>query len=321
MGNAIAPHVLEQAAEWLVRLHDLDAGADVRAACARWCAEDAAHARAWARAERLMGNLGDLPPELARAVLDPSVKARQPATTRRAAVLGVATLLAAAPLAWSMWRLAEDRQWSADYATAPGGQRTVTLADGSRVTLNTASAIDVRFGAAERLIVLRQGEILVDSGKDAARRPLRVATSHGRMEALGTRFTVRQHADRTAVAVLAGAVHVEPAAGLPLVLPAGQQTRFTALQAAAAAPLDPAGAAWTNGMLLADAMRLDAFALELARYRRGMVRVEPAVAALTVSGAFPIRDTDRSLAMLARTYRIAVHRRWNGWWVTLDAAG
>ena len=313
MRGTIAPHVLEQAAEWLVQLHDPGCSDDVRAgvrdACAHWCAQHPEHARAWERAERLTGKLGALPPQLSRSVLE--------STSRRGAVLRVVALLAAVPVPWGVWQLAQSRQWTADVATAPGEQRAVTLADGSRVTLNTGSAIDVRFGAATRLIVLRRGEMLIDSGEDAAGRPLCAGTEHGQMAALGTRFTVRRHDDCTDVAVLEGAVSVEPLRGSPLVVHAGQQTRFTAEAVAAAVPHDPAVSAWIHGMLLADAMRLDTLAAELARYRPGIVRVEPSIAALTVSGAFPVRDMERTLAMLAQTHRLDIHRRWNGWWITL----
>lgn len=311
---AIAPHVLEQAAEWLVRLHDADATDDDRAACARWRASDPEHARAWERAERLMdklrGKLDGLPPELARAALDH-------AAPRRAAIGRIVAALAVAPVAWGAWRLVEQNQWTADERTAPGQQRTVTLADNTVVTLNTDSALDVRYAASERLLVLRQGEMLVASGKDAAGRPLRVRTAQGRMEALGTKFTVRRHEDRTDIAVLEGAVRIEPALGEALVLPAGRQTQFTGSHVAPPAAIDPAGTAWTHGMLLADGMRLDTLAAELQRYRRGVLRVAPPIASLRVSGAFPVAQPARTLAMLAQTYPVDVHARWNGWWVEL----
>ena len=67
------------------------------------------------------------------------------------------------------------------------GAATVALAA-------SASAIDVRFDASERLLVLRAGEILVTTAHDPdpARRPLRVQGRHGTVQALGTRFTLRQ---------------------------------------------------------------------------------------------------------------------------------
>jgi len=110
-----------------------------------------------------------------------------------------------------------------------------------------------------------------------------------------------------------------PAAGY-LALQAGQCAGFTETRIGDAAPL-PAGAqAWTRGMLMADGMRLADFAAELQRYRGGVVRCDPAVAGVRVSGTFPMDDTDMALAMLASTYPVAARRRLGGYWVTLEAA-
>ena len=73
-------------------------------------------------------------------------------------------------------------------------------------------------------------------------------------------------------------------------------------------------------MLLADGMPLGVLAAELARYRKGVLRCDPAVANLRVSGTFPLADTDRSLAMLAATYPVVVASRLGGYWVTLGPA-
>jgi transmembrane sensor len=71
-------------------------------------------------------------------------------------------------------------------------------------------------------------------------------------------------------------------------------------------------------MLMADRMRLADLAAELERYRGGLVRCAPAVAEVRVSGTFPLRDTNLALNMLASTYPIAVRKRLNGYWVTLE---
>jgi transmembrane sensor len=310
---AVSPKALEQAAEWLVRLQDGATSAD-HAACEQWRGSDPQHALAWERAEKLLTKLGGLPPELAMPVL-----ARRKAPARRAAVMRIAALLAAVPAGWAGWRFAQAQPWSADIHTATGERRVLKLADGTSVTLNTASAIDVRFSAAERLIVLRGGEILIDSGHDAAGRPLRVTTAEGILQPLGTRFNVRRHACSTELAVLEGAVRVTPAgmADEPVVVTAGNQTRFNQSHVARQRALDPALTAWTSGMLLADQMRLDQLAAELARYRDGIVRVDPAVAGLRVSGAFPIADTERTLDMLVSTYPVDSYARLRGYWITL----
>nr|WP_267875856.1 FecR domain-containing protein [Massilia sp. CCM 8734] len=302
---------MEQAAAWLAQLHSGEASDAERAACARWREQDPEHARTWARAEALMNQLGGLPPALALPLLE-----RRPSRTRRKALGGAGALLVLLPAGWLGWRMSAPA-----HRTGGGERRELLLADGSRVTLGSASAIDVRFDAAQRLLLLREGEILVRTAPDqaGAHRPFRVASAHGRMEALGTRFTVRAYQGRTSVVVLDGAVRIEPAHGAALTLRAGQQTAFTA--SAAAPPADTVDAAsWTRGMLLADKMPLAELLAELARYRGGVLRCDPQLAALPVSGAFPVggpAETERALAMLAATYPLQVQARLGGWWTTL----
>lgn len=95
----IDPHVLEQAADWLMQLHSGAASAQLRRECERWRASDPEHARAWQRAEALLGKLGGLPPELAMPALDRSRELER-TSARRAALLKLAALLAVVPGAW-----------------------------------------------------------------------------------------------------------------------------------------------------------------------------------------------------------------------------
>ncbi len=312
------PHALEQAADWLIRLGERDAGAADHAACARWCAQDPEHARAWARAERLCGLLASVPAAVARPVLE-----RPASPSRRAAIRRIGCVLALAPGGWLLWQLWERARWDARLRTATGERRPVQLADGSRLELDTATALDVAFGPRQRLLRLREGQVLVDTAADPQQpsRPFRVASPHGRMQALGTRFSVRVDGDRTRLAVLEGAVRVEPAdaPGTAVRVDAGQQIVFSASTVAQPQPLDPALTAWTGGMLAVDAWPLSAVLAELSRYRPGVLRCAPDAAGLRVSGAFPLDDTDRSLAMLAATYPVAIAQRAGGWWTTVHA--
>lgn len=314
----IDPEILEQAADWLMQLSEGACDADYRA-CERWSQRSPEHARAWERAQLLLNKLGGLPPALAMPALN-----RAPQAGRRTAVARLAAMLALAPAGWAAWRVVDGRHWSADYRTAVGQQRVMQLADGSRVTLNTASAIDVVFSATQRVIRLRAGEILVQTAQENAAlyRPFSVDTIQGRMEALGTRFCVRHEGDTTHLAVLEGAVRITPrngGAAAGQVLHAGEQVAFTANALDNVRQADQAGIAWTHGMLVADKMRLFDFAAELARYRNGIVRVDPAVAHVRVSGAFPIGDTDQALAMLVATYPVEARTRLRGHWITLVA--
>lgn len=314
------PDVLEEAAEWLMRLSESELSDNDRAEWERWKVSSPEHDRAWARAQRLQSKLGGLPSSLAMSALD-----RPNSPERRAALGKLALLLAVMPVGWGGWKLTQSPPWSADYRTAVGQRRELTLADGSRLTLNTDTAIDVLFDSQQRLVHLREGEILVQTAPDTAAlpRPFLVSTPQGRMQALGTRFTVREMSLRTHLAVLEGAVKVTLAhdtPGAPLIVNAGQRTDFSAQTLGGVDPNDRNVSAWVQGMLMADNMRLADLLVELARYRRGFVRCDPAIADLRVSGAFPISDTQRTLNMLAHTYPVLVTGHLNGYWVTLSPA-
>nr|WP_218178642.1 FecR family protein [Pseudomonas reactans] len=313
----LAPEVLEEAAEWLMRLSEGGLSDHERAEWERWKVSSPERDRAWARAQLLQSKLGGLPPALAMSALD-----RPSHPERRAALGKLALLLAVMPVGWGSWKLAHTQQWTADYRTRVGERREWVLADGSRITLNTDSAIDVLFDSQQRLVHLREGEILVQTAQDASR-PFLVSTGQGRMQALGTRFTVREWNTRTHLAVLEGAVKVMLADNrqvAPLVVNAGQRTDFSAQTFGSLTPTDRNVGAWAQGMLMADKMRLADFVAELTRYRRGFVRYDPAIADLRISGAFPISDTQRTLNMLVQTYPVLVSDHLNGYWVTLSPA-
>lgn len=314
---SIDPCILEEAADWLVQMSAGELSPAQRSACEQWRARSAEHQRAWRRAERLIGRLDVLPPGLAMPALD------RPGVNRRTVLRRLALLLAVAPAGWAGWRAAGQGGWTADFRTGVGERREWTLADGSRVTLNTASAIDVRFDDTQRRVVLRSGEIWIQTAPDAARRPFRVQTRDGHLQALGTRFTTRLHDDRTCVAVHEGAVRVEPrhppggavAGDDATVIPSGFRTCFTERTVSVIEAADASGAAWVHGMLMADRMPLAELIGELARYRQGPLQVSPEVAALPVSGAFPVTETARALAMLEATYPVAVQARLHGYWL------
>ncbi|AKS04688.1 FecR domain-containing protein [Pseudomonas trivialis] len=314
------PQVLEEAAEWLMRLSERELSEQERAEWERWKVSSPEHDRAWSRAQLLQSKFGGLPPSLAMSALD-----RPNSPERRAALGKLAILLALMPAGWGSWKLAQSQQCSADYRTDVGQRRELTLADGSQITLNTATAIDVMFDDRQRLIHLREGEILVQTAVDTAPlpRPFLISTRQGRMQALGTRFTVREVNSRTHLAVLDGAVSVRLAESRqtpPLIVNAGQRTDFSSQTFGDLTPTDRTLGAWAQGMLMADKMRLADFVAELTRYRRGFLRCDPAIADLRISGAFPISDTDRTLSMLVHTYPVLANRHLRGYWVTLSPA-
>ncbi|WP_155028410.1 FecR domain-containing protein, partial [Burkholderia pseudomallei] len=244
---------------------------------------------------------------------------------RRAALKALAVLLFAGGGAWTGQAYLPWRAWGADVRTALGERRTITLADGTTVVLNTDTAIDIRFDDATRGVRLLRGEIMVTSGRDAARavpRALVIATAHGDVRPVGTRFSVRERGDATRVDVFDGAVRIAPrrAVGRAPLITAGQGADFTR-DALAGPPrvLGASAGAWVDGILVASNLRLADLLAEIDRYRPGRVRCDAAVANLRVSGTYPLDDTDRILDTLRETLPVDVEYL-SRYWVTVVAA-
>jgi transmembrane sensor len=315
--TGIDPALIQRAAEWMARLWSGEASDADLAACAAWRAADAAHEQAWQRLQLVEQKLGSVPADVARQAL------RQPAATaymvRRRAMqllgLGITVGGGYAVYGTDPWALA-----LAQHRTRTGEVRSLTLPDGTQLMLASASAVDLHYTERERLIVLRAGEILLTSAPDKAStyRPLRVRSPQGTVQALGTRFMVRQDGDASRVAVFEGAVEVRPArvGDMAWRLQAGQGTRFTTDAVQPASAVQASLAAWSRGLLVADAMALDEVVKELARYRPGLLRCDPAVAGLRVSGVFSLRDTDRALHNLTLALPVLIAYR-SRYWVTV----
>lgn len=297
---AIDAAMVRQAVQWMARLWSDSVSEADRAGCARWRAQRPEHEDAWQRLQLMAEKFAAVPDPAARAAL--RGMPRRPAAGRRQAlrVLGLGIAVGGA------WRLASQsepwQQATADHRSARGEIRRVELADGSVVVLNTGSAIDVVFSGGERRVVLKAGEIMVTTAPDpaAVHRPFVVHSRQGAVRALGTEFVVRQLDGRTSVAVLHGAVEIRPrrGAGVAARLGAGSRSDFSAEQVDAPVPAGDNSGAWSRGVLVAEQMRLDQLLAELGRYRAGIVRCDPAVAGLKVSGVYSLRDTERALQSL-----------------------
>ena len=308
-GAATDPILLSEAADWLIALHYEEPSAQDMAAFDRWHQQSSAHGAAWSRAQAMLGAFAQVPPEVCKQTL-----VAAPRMNRRTSLGVLTALLVAAPASWLAWRELGWSEWAADEVTARGEQRSIVLPDGSRLTLNTASAVAVRFTPGERRIRLLEGEILVTTQADPSPtyRPFLVQTRQGTAQALGTRFSVRRIDEATTrVAVFEHAVGLKTLQGATRLLRAGDAADFNAVDIGATAEVQSSAALWERGMLLAKNMRLTDVVTELARYHGGALQCAPEVAQLRVSGAVSLKDTDASLDLLAQSLpvRIARHER------------
>ncbi|MGC5699083.1 FecR domain-containing protein [Pseudomonas sp. NFXW11] len=319
--NRLSHASLQQAANWYVQLQDAAVSDEQRRHWQAWIDQAAEHRQAWGYVQRVSQRLLPLQEAGAQQAASQALRAERRKPLARRQVLGGLLLMG---LGWGTWRNTALPQalerWRADYATGTGEIRDTRLSDGTHLWLNALTALDVRYSALQRLLWLHQGEILIDTAQDP-QRPFRVATEHGRLQALGTRFSVRREAQRSLLNVYAGAVQVQSANGAQVqVVQAGQQLAF---DAAGLGPLLGASAAreaWSRGLLLADNLPLAQLLEELGRYRPGHLGCDPAIGQLPVMGSFPLHDSDQALALLEAALPVRVERL-ASWWVTLEPRG
>jgi len=303
---------LSSAARWYARLESGQATEQDRQAWARWHAEDSAHQQAWQRVEAVREQLAGVPGNLAAPALHGVER------SRRQVLRGVLVVASAGSLGWVGLRSETRTQLFADERTAVGERRTLTLSDGSTVMLNTDTRINVHFDATQRTLELLSGEILVSTAADPGHRPFSVKTRHGRVLALGTRFIVRCHPDMTQVAVLEKAVQVSlPDGTAHQRLEAGQRMDYSARSLGKISANDISVGAWQQGSIIAIDRPLGDLLAELSRYRSGVLRCDPRIAQLKISGAFPVDDTDRALAALESGFALKV-TRYTRYWVNVS---
>ena len=293
-------HIIQQAANWLTRLHDEDVTDADRRAFDAWCQADPRHALAIERMRGLWGSLDTLPAKPARIALNRAFAPRRPRGAQVAGLVGV--------LLCGWFGLDHLPVWMADQRTGVGERRQIALEDGSQLQLNSNSAVDVKFDGHQRVIELLQGELWVDVAKDA-QRPFVVRTNQGTATALGTRYLVKRAEDgTTVVTVIESTVAVKGDASEGVKVTAGQRTildqgRAQAPQASGRSDPD----AWTRGLLKVNDQPLTEVLQTLASYRHGLVRFDaPALQNLRVSGVFKLDDTTAALAALADNLPIQV---------------
>jgi transmembrane sensor len=278
-----------------------------------WLAADPLHARAFAQVEALWGTAGSV--QVKAALRDRYGVAALPPPPRQRAwfqwqwvrpALAACLVLAVIGTAYD-W----PTRIRADAMTETGERRTVPLADGSFVQLDTASAIAIDYSEDRRVIRLLKGEAAFTVAPDRAR-PFTVEAGEGSTTALGTRFIVRRDGENTDVTVTEHRVRVAwpspPTVALDL--KEGQATRYGPGGITKAHHVDASAAdAWTRGVLVFVDRPLGDVAAALNRYHPGIIRVIGAdLAARRVSGGFRTDDPVGAIDTLQRTLGIGSTR-------------
>ena len=306
----------EQALDWLLRLQQAPHDLPLREQFEQWLADDAGNPEAYRKAERLWRLSGQLAPATAEQwpataeVVSLPVRRKPPRRWWLGAAVAACLMLAVAPTL--------TLRLQADYRTALGETRDITLADGSVVQLDSDTAIAVDYAGDHRDVRLLAGqaffEVMPDKGK-----PFHVRAEGVRVTVTGTAFNVELRPGRVGVDVQHGSVRVEDSARvLAAALTAGQRLRYLDGQAQVSAFAPSQTAAWRQGQLIADDQPVAELVRELANYLPGKVLLrDDALGGKRVTGVYDLRKPEVALRAVVRPHGGEV-RSYGPWLLVLS---
>lgn len=325
----VTREILAEAAVWVTRLHGPDRSRAMQRECLAWQARSAAHRLAFERCTDTWQDVAgvrraDIP---ASPPKDPVRSAEGGKGWRLA--LAFAALGCAAAFALSLWP-------DGTYSTGVGEQRLIVLADGSRVTLNTATDVRVKLTDALRAVTVERGEALFEVAKDASR-PFVVSVSDAKVVATGTAFLVRstpvakvggdafgvtllegqvivQRSDAAVQSALSSAVVMTPGDRLRVGQAISESGRVAPTGARLDRPqLDPL-LAWKRGVAVLDDVALADAVADMNRYSKVPITLadSEALRALRVSGVYQTGDNEAFAQAVAKLYGLVVRPRDGG---------
>lgn len=319
--GSIPASVMDELIAWSVKLSSGLATAEDELRFQQWRAQEAVHEMAWRKLNGMEQSLRNVPAS-SRTIITQTialVDEQSRASAKRKKAFKQIGLSAVAFCAIAIF-VNQTGPWrqQTHLATAVGQQSTFTLSDGTQLTLNTNSSVDIHYALFKREIVLHTGEIYLQTGKDPqglfGRRPFWVNTQQAALEAIGTRFSVYQKDTNTLLHVTEGIVAMHSGQHAPVRAYANESY---SLQGAASAPVKADvqdATAWLDGVIVAKQMPLDALVTELSRYQALPVHFDADIGKLKVSGVFQLHradPTEHALQTIAQTLPIRVARQNN----------
>ena len=286
----------QEALEWFSRLRQPGCDERERQAFGRWC-QDPRNAHAYAELEACWQQLQPSP---ARP------RPQQPNTKRSRRGLGLALLflLLLGALAYLYWPLMQ--RLGSELYTDAGERRSVRLADGSTLHLDSASAMNVDLRARTRVLQLVQGQVYLEVKLDG--RALEVQVDDARIQVFGTRLMVARHAGHDELVVFNGKAMIVQGADQRLVA-AGERVTFNEARIEPVHKADVKAAhAWRMGLLRASDMPLGQVIERLASYQgRRVWMMDEQTAYRRVSGDFNLDRPGETLQALAAGQQLQLY--------------
>ncbi|MDH0303148.1 MULTISPECIES: FecR domain-containing protein [unclassified Pseudomonas] len=291
-----------EALEWFARLRQPGCDDSVRQAFGVWC-QDPLNAHAYAQLEAYWQRL-----QVPSARPRPRVHALR--RSRAGVWLGLTFLTLLAILVWLYWPMLQ--RWGSELHTASGERRSVRLADGSTLHLDSASAMNVDLRARTRQLQLVQGQVYLEVMLDG--RAMEVQVDDTRIQVFGTRLQIARYADHDELLVFNGKATVSQGDDQRMIS-AGERVTFTEGRINLVEKTDIKSAdAWRDGRLKADNRSLGHVLERLAGYQGQRVWVmDEQVAHRRVSGDFDLDHPAQSLERLAADQQLRLHAVLGHW--------
>jgi transmembrane sensor len=304
---ATALDIETQAADWFDKKHFWTWTDADQLAFEAWLAQSPAHEIAYWRLDGAWSRAGRLS---VLRLKEPAQK-KPPLWGLSFLVPIAATVVLVAALAAGYWMYATQPQTAA-FATKLGGHETVTLSDGTRVELNTNTAIRVKYSANAREFWLDRGEAYFQVRHDPAH-PLTVYAGDRRITDIGTEFDIHREPGQLDVTVLAGRVGFDAAAApksaSPLLLTKGDAIVATATDMSVVHKTDHElmnELSWRRGVLVFDGTPLAEAAREINRYNaQKIVIADPKLAETAITGTISANDPQQFVRMTQ--YLLGLH--------------
>jgi len=301
--------IIQQAAEWVARIEGGELSNTEQQKLLLWREQSQEHERAWDAALQLKHMFDSVPTDLSKRVLS------RKRVDRRLVLKSFIGLSFAVSTGWFTYTKLPWPVFFADYTTVAGEQKSVVLPDGTQLKLNTSTAVSIAFSDSVRKIQLHTGEILVQTTHHlpADDRPFVVNASQGNIHALGTRFSVYEkklgNYSEIQVQVFEDAIKINPeSTEKEIQIYSGQQISFTSKSISKPGRLTDLDPPWIHNQIIANDLKLGEFIREISRYRKGIVRCDPLVENLRISGVFQTNNTELALSIISETLPVKVSK-------------
>jgi len=299
----------KQAYDWLVKLETGKMAVGDEDRFVDWLSEDEKHAQAFHQVEKawqLMHQVGA--GEITSN--ERPAPAKKNKLLRLVMPIAATVLLTLSSLFWG--QTAFDATFS-DYYTATGKRQQVTLPDGTLLTLNTDSAVDIQYTNDVRTIILKRGEVYVDVAPDKAR-PLTVDAGLLKVTALGTEFMVNKHNKaKPSVTVTEHSVKVENAnnSADSMVVNTGQKATILS-ERNVISLTDELNTehekSWLKGKYVFTNQTVEQVISELSRYHAGTIIIRnEEIKQMTISGVLNLEQPLTSLQGLTDILPIKIN--------------